>query len=382
MDDSPASIEILGSIGDIPPEDWDAFVPDGHPFLRHAFLASLEDSGAASTATGWRPYHLRLARGGDTLGLSPLYLKSHSFGEYVFDHGWANAYEQAGGSYYPKLQLCVPFTPVPGPRLLTKGDARARALLIQGLIQLADKTGVSGLHVTFCQAEEWDALGDAGFLKRIDHQFHWHNDGYARFDDFLAALSASKRKTIRRERRDAVKGLEIVTLSGADITEADWDAMYAFYMDTGRRKWGRPYLDRGFFSLIGERMAEDVVLMLAKRGGRPIAGALHLKSDDTLYGRYWGATEDQPFLHFELCYYRAIEYAIDHGLKRVEAGAQGGHKLMRGYMPNETYSAHWIGDPGFRQAVARFLDQERRFVQEETEELGRHAPFRKGPVSP
>jgi len=379
MDDSALVIETLPEIGAIAPREWDALVPGNHPFLKHAFLKSLEDAGCVGGETGWQPCHVRLAAAGRTLAAAPLYLKSHSQGEYVFDHGWANAYQQAGGDYYPKLQLSVPFSPVPGPRLLTNGDAAHRAVLIDGLKRIAGRMGVSGLHVTFCREDDWQALAEAGFLKRIDHQFHWTNEGYGRFDDFLAALSASRRKTIRRERRDAMAGgLKVDILSGDDITEAHWDAMFAFYMDTGSRKWGRPYLNREFFSLLGERLAEHVVLMLASDGGRPVAGALHLKSDDTLYGRYWGCTSDIPFLHFELCYYRAIDYAIAHGLKRVEAGAQGGHKLARGYLPNETMSAHWITDPGFRHAVADYLERERHYVHEEGTELGAHAPFRKG----
>jgi predicted N-acyltransferase len=379
MDDSALVIETLPEIGAIAPAEWDALVPDNHPFLRHAFLKSLEDAGCVGGETGWQPCHVRLASAGLTLAAAPLYLKTHSQGEYVFDHGWANAYQQAGGAYYPKLQLCVPFSPVPGPRLLCGGNADHRAVLIEGLKRITGRMGVSGLHVTFCQEDDWQALADAGFLKRIDHQFHWTNEGYRTFDAFLAALSASRRKTIRRERRDAMAGgLEVDILCGPDITEAHWDAMYAFYMDTGSRKWGRPYLNREFFSLLGAHMAEQVVLMLARDGGQYVAGALHLKSDDTLYGRYWGCARDIPFLHFELCYYRAIDYAIAHGLHRVEAGAQGGHKLARGYLPNETMSAHWIADPGFRAAVADYLERERHYVREDGTDLGSHGPFRKG----
>jgi len=378
MDDSGLVIETLPGIDAIAPSDWDSLVPDNHPFLEHAFLKSLEDAGCVGGNTGWQPCHVRLASAGETLAAAPLYLKSHSQGEYVFDHGWANAYHQAGGDYYPKLQLSVPFSPVPGPRLLTR-DAAHRAVLIDGLKRITERMGVSGLHVTFCRTADWEALADAGFLKRVDHQFHWTNQGYGSFEDFLAALSASKRKTIRRERRDAMAdGLTVDILSGADIREAHWDAMYEFYMDTGGRKWGRPYLNRRFFSLLGERMADDVVLMLARQGGRYVAGALHLKSDDTLYGRYWGCNRDIPFLHFELCYYRAIDYAIDHSLAHVEAGAQGGHKLARGYLPTETMSAHWIADPGFRRAVAEYLERERCYVREEGSELQAHGPFRKG----
>jgi predicted N-acyltransferase len=378
MDERPVTLEILQGIGGIAAPDWDSFVPGGHPFLKHAFLASLEESGAVGEGTGWQPCQARLALGEETLALAPLYLKSHSQGEYVFDHGWAAAYERAGGRYYPKLQLSVPFSPVPGPRLLMKSQTY-RHPFIEGLKEMTARFGVSGLHVTFCRKGEWEALGAAGFLLRIDHQFHWKNEGYGTFEDFLAALSSSKRKTIRRERRDALSdGITVETLSGDAITETHWDALYAFYMDTGGRKWGRPYLNRHFFSLLGERMAQDVVLMLAKRAGHYIAGALHMKSDDTLYGRYWGCMEDVPFLHFELCYYRAIDYALAHGLTRVEAGAQGTHKLARGYLPVETYSAHWIADPALRQAVTSYLEEERRHVRAEGEDLKEMAPFRKG----
>ena len=377
MDDSAITIETLTSIDAIGAAEWDALAGDANPFVRHAFLKSLEDCGAVSAEAGWRPCHVRLAAVGQTLALAPMYLKSHSQGEYVFDHGWANAYHQAGGDYYPKLQIAVPFSPVPGPRLLTGGREDARALLIEGLKQVTARMGVSGLHVTFCQRDDWQAMGDAGFLQRIDHQFHWVNQDYTSFDDFLAALSASKRKSIRRERRDALADVGVETLSGDEITQAHWDAMYGFYMDTGSRKWGRPYLNREFFSLLGERMGDSVVLMLASQDGRYVAGALHLKGADTLYGRYWGCNRDIPFLHFELCYYQAIDYAIAHGLARVEAGAQGSHKLARGYLPCETYSAHWIADPGFRQAIADYLERERHYVREDGAELAAHAPFRK-----
>jgi uncharacterized protein len=380
-----ATFRVVSSLGEIRRDDWDAVAnPPGttlNPFLSHDFLWSLEESGAATRKTGWYGQHLVLdGPGGKPAAIMPCYLKSHSMGEYVFDHGWADAYERAGGSYYPKLQASVPFTPVTGRRLLVADgpDAeRSRQLLAAAGAALAGKLGVSSLHVTFATEAEWQVLGEAGYLQRTDQQFHFVNEGYRDFDDFLSALSSRKRKTIRRERRDALAGgIEIERLTGRDLTEAAWDAFYAFYMDTGSRKWGRPYLNRKFFSLIGERMADRILLVMAKRHGRPIAGALNFIGSDTLYGRNWGAIEEQPFLHFELCYYQAIEWGIDHGLKCVEAGAQGEHKLARGYRPTTTYSAHWIRDAGFRRAVADYLKQERRQVAQDSETLAEYLPFR------
>jgi predicted N-acyltransferase len=354
-----------------------------NPFLSHDFLSALEESGSATRKTGWLGQHLVLdGADGRPAAILPAYLKSHSMGEYVFDHGWAEAYERAGGRYYPKLQVSVPFTPVTGRRLLVKPgpDAdRNRLLLAQGITTLARRHSVSSVHATFLPEEEWAFLGEAGFLKRTDQQFHFLNRGYGDFEDFLAALASRKRKAIRRERRDAVApGIDIVHLTGRDLTEAAWDAFFAFYMDTGSRKWGRPYLNRTFFSLLGERMGDKVLLMLANRGGRPIAGALNLIGSHALYGRYWGAIEEHPFLHFELCYYQAIEWGIAHGMARVEAGAQGEHKLARGYEPVKTYSAHWIADPSFRRAVANYLEQERAQIARDVEVLGEYTPFRKG----
>jgi predicted N-acyltransferase len=340
----------------------------------------LEESGAATRKTGWLGQHLVLdGADGRPAAIMPIYLKSHSMGEYVFDHGWADAYEQAGGRYYPKLQAAVPFTPVPGRRLLVKPGPNAglhRSLLAQGGIALARQQGVSSLHVTFATEEEWSYLGSLGYLQRTDSQYHFINEGFRDFDDFLAALASRKRKAIKRERRDALIGLEVEHLTGASLTEAAWDAFFAFYMDTGSRKWGRPYLNRRFFSLIGEKMADQILLIIARRGSKAIAGALNFIGSDTLYGRYWGALEEQPFLHFELCYYQAIEWALAHGLKRVEAGAQGEHKLARGYLPALTYSAHWIADPGFRRAVADYLKRERLQVERDAEILSEAAPFR------
>ncbi|MBU4134777.1 MAG: GNAT family N-acetyltransferase, partial [Alphaproteobacteria bacterium] len=309
-------------------------------------------------------------------------LKGHSQGEYVFDHSWADAYERAGGRYYPKLLAAVPFTPVTGPRFLAHPDADAatvRQALLQGAIALTERLGVSSLHVNFPTRDDWDAMGEAGLLQRQDMQYVWRNAGYATFDDFLAALSSNRRKTIRRERREARAGLDIRVLTGPDITEAHWDAFFAFYMDTGDRKWGRPYLTRDFFTRLGATMADRIALVMAFRGGEAIAGALNLIGRDALYGRQWGALEEVPFLHFELCYYQAIEFAIARGLSRVEAGAQGEHKIARGYLPSPVYSAHFIADPALREPVARYLDGERPAVEAEiavmTEEL---SPFRRG----
>jgi predicted N-acyltransferase len=305
-------------------------------------------------------------------------VKSHSYGEYVFDHAWAQAFERAGGDYYPKLQVAVPFTPVTGPRLLTGTNAEARAALAQAMMAFAKRLDVSSLHITFPNEEEAAALTAQGFLQRHDQQFHWHNDGYESFDAFLAELSSIKRKNLRRERSQALcDGVTVEWITGSDLKEHHWDAFFAFYMDTGSRKWGSPYLTRKFFSLVGERMADQTLLILARRNGRYIAGALNFIGSDALYGRNWGAIEHHPFLHFELCYYQAIDFAIAKGLKVVEAGAQGAHKLARGYLPARTYSLHWIAHEGLRDAVERYLKEERRAVGEEMEELGQHSPFRK-----
>jgi predicted N-acyltransferase len=352
-----------------------------NPFISHAFLLALEASGSATAKTGWMPQHLVAERDGRIVGVVPCYLKSHSRGEYVFDRGWADAYERAGGSYYPKLQVSVPFTPATGPRLLVPPgpeQTKLRVALAQGLVEVCHAHRASSVHVTFMPKPEWDLLAARGYLQRTDQQFHWENGGYASFEEFLSALAARKRKAIRRERRDAVaNGIEIVWLTGADITEAAWDAFFAFYMETGSRKWGRPYLTRRFYSLIGATMADRVLLVMAKRAGRYIAGAINFIGSDTLFGRHWGAVEHHPFLHFEVCYYQAIEYAITHRLKRVEAGAQGEHKLARGYMPQTTYSAHYIADPALRRAIADYLVRERAYVEAAGEELGEMSPFRK-----
>jgi predicted N-acyltransferase len=378
-------IRVLPSIGDVAAAAWDGCAggPDANPFTRHAFLSALEASKSATARTGWQPQHLVAeAADGTTVGVAPCYLKSHSRGEYVFDRGWAEAYEHAGGSYYPKLQVSVPFTPAAGHRLMVAPGAdigTIRAALATGLVELAKLRDASSVHVTFMTEAEWRALGERGFLLRTDQQFHWNNGGFATFDDFLAALSSRKRKVIRRERRDALaNGIEVVWLTGADLTEAAWDAFFAFYMDTGSRKWGRPYLTREFFSLVGQTMANETLLIMAKRAGRYIAGAINFIGDGALFGRHWGAVEQHPFLHFEICYYQAIEYAIVHKLARVEAGAQGEHKLARGYLPNTTCSAHYIADPGFRRAIDDYLKRERAYVEAAGRELLEASPFRKG----
>ena len=381
-------VRAVRAIAEIDASAWDRLAnPDpvtANPFVAHAFLKALEDAGTVGGRTGWSPRHVVLERDGRVAGVAPAYLKSHSQGEYTFDHGWAEAYQRAGGQYYPKLQIAVPFTPVPGPRLLVGHGADTdenRRLLAAGAIALAGQSGVSSLHITFTDLPTWDALGGGSkpqFLQRTDQQFHWQNGGYATFDDFLAALSSRKRKTIRKERETALEaGITVRHLTGAEITEAHWDAFYAFYMDTGSRKWGRPYLNRQFFSLLGERMGQNCLLILAERNGKPIAGALNLIGGDCLYGRYWGALEQHPCLHFELCYYQAIEMAIRMKLPRVEAGAQGEHKLARGYLPVATHSLHWIADAGFRKAVARYLTEERAHMAEQREMLAEYAPYKK-----
>ena len=353
-----------------------------NPFISHVFLSALEESGCAVGRTGWGGAHVLVeGRDGALLACAPCYLKSHSRGEYVFDSGWADAYERAGGRYYPKLQVSVPFTPATGRRLLVRPGPRAaaaREALVHGLQALRAQAGASSVHLTFLPEEDWEDLGRRGFLQRTDQQFHWFNEGYGSFEQFLEALASRKRKAIRRERRDAVaNGITIEHVTGRDITEAHWDAFFAFYMDTGSRKWGRPYLNRTFFSLIGERMADRILLMMAKRAGRYVAGAINFIGANTLYGRNWGCIEDHPFLHFEVCYYQAIDFAIGRRLARVEAGAQGEHKLARGYRAVTTYSAHDLADPALRRAVADYLARERSYVESLHEEYEEHAPFRK-----
>ena len=380
-----AEVSLHRRVSEIGRSAWDACAdhPDhaANPFIAYDFLDIAEESGCASPRSGWAPQHLAVRdTAGDVAAVAPVYLKSHSQGEYVFDHSWADAYERAGGRYYPKLVSAAPFSPVTGPRLLVRPDVdqeQGRRMLLSGAITVAEKMDVSTLGINFPTADEWRFLGEQGMLLRQNQQYHWLNAGYASFNDFLGALSSGRRKTIRRERRDAVASLEIHALTGGDLREEHWDAFYAFYMDTGNRKWGRPYLNRLFFSLLGERMADRVLLLLAKKNGRWIAGALNLIGGDCLYGRNWGCVEDVPFLHFELCYYQAIEWAIVHGLARVEAGAQGQHKIARGYLPTAVYSAHYISDPGLSRAVARFLEEERRQVQGEMDWLAEeYSPFK------
>jgi predicted N-acyltransferase len=375
-----ATLTLHAAIGEIAAAEWDACAGTDNPFVSHAFLATLEDSGSANARTGWLPQHAALRdAAGRLVAAAPMYAKSHSYGEYVFDHGWAHAFEQAGGRYYPKLQVAVPFSPVPGPRLLIRPDSGVTpAIMADVLVQACGARKLSGVHVTFCTAAEAEALANAGWLYRQGMQFHWSNDGYADFDAFLAALASRKRKTIRRERRDAQgAGLEFRTLRGPEIGRAEWDAFYEFYTATVDRKWGSAYLTRRFFTLLGERLGERVVLMVAHHGREPVAGALNLMGSDTLYGRNWGCRGDWPFLHFELCYYRAIDFAIAQGLARVEAGAQGEHKIQRGYLPTPTHSAHWLVHPGLRRAVADFLAEERAEKQAQMEELAEFAPFRR-----
>jgi hypothetical protein len=373
---------VRGSAAEIGREAWNACAnPEGsadpHPFTRYEFFAACEESGSATIETGWQPCHLTIEDGDTVRGLMPLYAKTHSQGEYVFDHGWAEAFARAGGEYYPKLQASVPFTPVTGRRLLASREETRNALLAASATAVTE-LNTSSLHITFLTEPEWKAAGALGYLLRTDQQFHWENRGYKSFDEFLGELSSSKRKNLRKERAAVfAAGVEFDWLSGAEITEAHWDVFFEFYMDTGGRKWGRPYLTREFFSRIGSSMGEQVVLILARRNGRYIAGALNLMGEGTLFGRNWGCTEFIPFLHFETCYYQAIEFAIARGLSRVEAGAQGEHKLLRGYMPVSTYSAHFIAHSGLRRAVADYLVREREAVAENIEALAEHGPYRR-----
>jgi hypothetical protein len=377
------SARLVEGLAAVPAAAWDACAGTVNPFVAHAFLRALEESGSVGGRSGWTPRHLIVSdASGATLACAPLYVKTHSQGEYVFDHGWAEAFERAGGRYYPKLQVSVPFTPVPGPRLLVRPghDGPAlRAALARALVDVTRASDVSSLHVTFAEEGDARALEGAGLLLRLGHQYHWLNRGYATFDDFLGDLRSAKRKAIRRERREvAASGVAVRMLTGQAIRPEHWDAFFAFYMDTGGRKWGRPYLKRPFFTLLGEAMADRIALVLCFRDGRPVAGALNLIGGDALYGRYWGSLEDHRFLHFEACYYQAIEFAISRGLARVEAGAQGEHKLQRGYVPVPTWSAHWIAHDGFREAVADFLVRERRQMEREIALLAEQAtPFRR-----
>jgi predicted N-acyltransferase len=376
------TIKVISRIAEADAAQWDSCAGTDNPFVSHMFLDALEESGAVSGETGWQPQHLVVeSSGGALVGAVPCYLKNHSYGEYVFDWGWADAFERAGGTYYPKLQVSVPFTPVTGPRLLLRpgpGAAEVRRVLIAGLMELARQHKVSSLHITFPTEGEWDHLGDAGFLQRIGKQFHWENRGYGSFDDFLATLSSRKRKGIRKERRLANEEVDIEVLTGAALEARHMDAFYRFYLNTVDRKWANAYLNHEFFRLLHERMADRIVLVMASHDGEFVGGALNMLGSDTLYGRNWGSAGRFRFLYFEACFYRAIEFAITHGLKCVEAGAQGPHKISRGYLPTTTYSAHWIRDAGFRDAVADFLDREQDDVTGEMSLLERHrSPYRK-----
>jgi predicted N-acyltransferase len=379
------AVKVHRRIAEIGREAWDACAGNpayaGNPFIRFDFLDAVEVANCATERTGWGPQHLAIEDEAGRIGaVMPLYLKSHSQGEYIFDHAWADAYERAGGRYYPKLLSAAPFTPAAGPRFLVRPDIdeeEGRRLLLGGALTLCERYGTSSFHVNFPTEAEWRWMGEQGLALREGQQYHWENRGYGSFDEFLGALSSGRRKTIRRERRDARQDLEIHCVTGADLTEDHWDAFFAFYMDTGSRKWGRPYLTRSFFSLLGERMADRVLLIMARRDGQWIAGALNLIGDDCLYGRNWGCLEEVPFLHFELCYYQAIEWAIGRGLARVEAGAQGQHKIARGYLPRPVYSAHYIADTALRGPVERFVAQERQGVEQEMEWLAEeYSPFK------
>ncbi|WP_270732327.1 GNAT family N-acetyltransferase [Shimia sp. Alg240-R146] len=390
MDGGQIEIELHSSLASIPREVWDACAcpeaEDGgranDPFTTHRFLSALEESGSVGPGTGWQPRYLTAKSDGHMIAVAPLYAKSHSQGEYVFDHNWAHAYENAGGRYYPKLQVAVPFSPVTGRRFLTRPgfEAAGQAALVQGMVQVASDNEVSGAHITFCSDAEAAAGREMGLLHRTGQQFHWVNDGYGSFDDFLSALSSRKRKNIRKERATAQGfGGEIVAATGGDIEPQHWDAMWQFYQDTGARKWGSPYLTRAFFDIAHDSLRDDILMVFAMRDGVPVAGAMNMIGRETLYGRYWGCVEHHACVHFELCYYQAIDWAIANGLKTVEAGAQGEHKLARGYLPVETHSLHWIRDAGFREAIANYLEAERAAVSEEIEVLTGWGPFRNEP---
>ena len=383
--DAPV-IRVVSRLAKYDADQWNACAHPAdtpyNPFLSHAFLMALEESGSACADTGWLPQHLVVETpAGDSLGAMPLYLKSHSQGEYIFDYGWADAFHRAGGRYYPKLLSAVPFTPATGPRLLIRDPARADAVtraLMGGALTLSERLEASSLHVNFLPETQWATLGELGFLRRTDQQFHWVNDGYESFDTFLASLASRKRKNLKKERARAVEnGIEIEQITGADLTDEHWDKFFEFYIDTGHRKWGTPYLTRAFFDQISASMADDILLIMAKRDGRYIAGALNFIGGDTLFGRNWGCIEDHPFLHFEVCYYQAIDFAIKSGLQCVEAGAQGAHKLARGYGPKRTHSAHHIAHEGLRDAVADYLESERQYVDNDISALSRHTPFKK-----
>ncbi len=378
MSDRELIVRLAPSVGSFDAAEWNALGGNDNPFVSHEFLTAMEDSGSVGPGTGWEPAPIAITNdAGHLLAAMPSYVKAHSQGEYVFDHAWADAWHRAGGRYYPKLQIAAPFTPATGPRLLLSDPALA-APLLKGAELVAAQNGMSSAHATFIEPAQMPLFEEAGWMPRSDIQFHWFNRGYASFDDFLAALASRKRKDLRKERAAAVEGLTIQHFTGSEITEDRWDAFWIFYQDTGARKWGQPYLTREAFSLLGQRMGDRIILILAYDGTQAIAGALNFAGSDALYGRYWGCTHEVRFLHFELCYYQAIDIAIARGLGRVEAGAQGGHKLARGYEPVQTWSAHWIADPGFRSAVGDFLERERAGVANDQLYLGTRTPFRKG----
>lgn len=382
--DKHSKFDIINypSYSDISSVDWDNCANSSNPFISHRFLLALEDSGCTSSKTGWSPFPIVLkSKSGDIIGASPLYIKSHSYGEYVFDQSWADAFTRAGGDYYPKIQVSSPFTPVTGPRILSaQGPHQKKNIqaLSQGIKNYTEKFSLSSAHITFCTESEWNILANSGYLPRTSEQFHWINEGYKSFEDFLGSLSSRKRKAIRKERFIASKDGDISfqILEGGDITESDWDDFFHFYLDTSERKWGSPYLNRDFFSLAGERMSNDIILILAKYNKKTIAGALNFIGGGILYGRYWGCENYLPSLHFEICYYQAIDYAIIKGLSKIEAGAQGSHKIARGYQPIRTYSAHWISNPTFREAIANYLNSERKQVEIDIMDLRSLSPFR------
>ena len=375
------TIRVLDKISDIPSKDWDACAGEGNPFVTHAFLYALEESGSVTNQTGWLPQHLTVYDHNDQIAACmPIYLKNHSYGEYIFDWGWAEAYNRAGGNYYPKLQAAVPFTPATGPRMLVKDSSSDHyyQILIDGMIQLAHKHKVSSLHITFPSKSQWDRLGSAGFIQRTNKQFHWENKGYNNFNDFLSELTSRKRKAIKKERRRVKEqGIELNCLTGSELTEDYWDTFYQYYLDTIDRKWGHSYLTRNFFSILGEKMSNLALLVIATCDKKRVAGALNLIGSDTIFGRNWGCSDDFKFLHFEACYYQAIDFAIENKLHWVEAGAQGPHKIQRGYLPREVYSAHWIADPKFRDGVKHFIAQERKAVDYEISGLMEYSPYKK-----
>ena len=388
MSEQQIEIRVLPSLSAIDAQTWDSCAcpeaVDGarasDPFTTHRFLKALEDSNSVGPGTGWQPQYLQAMMAGRTIGVAPMYAKGHSQGEYIFDHNWAHAYERSGGRYYPKLQIAVPYTPATGRRFLTHPDFSETGLaaLVQGAVQLADNNSLSSLHVTFCTENERDFGAKIGLMARTTQQFHWLNDNYPDFDAFLASLSSRKRKNMRKERAQArCFGGTVQTFTGDALRPEHWDAFWEFYQDTGARKWGTPYLTRNFFQIAQDTLRDDIALVLAERDGRYVAGALNFVGAQTLYGRYWGCVEHHPCLHFELCYYQAIDFAISHGLARVEAGAQGEHKLARGYLPTQTHSLHWVKDGGFADAIAEYLKAEREAVEEEIEILTDYGPFKK-----